>query len=58
MAGCELINCVDYKDGKCTSTLDYVDRRTGKDMCPRHPYAIPRDDWDEYHDYGAMEDIH
>lgn len=46
MTGCELIRCPDYKNKKCTSTIDTVNKNTGEDMCPRNEDAINREDYE------------
>ena len=46
MTGCELVKCPDYKEGKCHSTLNYVNNNTGEDMCPLNPDAIPVEDYE------------
>jgi len=43
--GCEWLECPFYIDGKCTETLDCVNKDTGEDMCSRNPNAIPREEW-------------
>lgn len=48
MIGCE--RCPWYIDGICTEPLDYVNRDTGEDMCSKNPDAIPREEWDHYHE--------
>ena len=46
MNGCEIINCTDYKDGKCHNEEDFVNKYTGEDMCPRSSDAISREEYD------------
>lgn len=43
MTGCELIKCPHYKDGKCHSTVDYVNKYTGEPMCHLNDNAVTRD---------------
>jgi len=45
---CEMIKCPDYKNGLCTNQLDYVNKNTGEDTCPRNLAAIPRAEYEEY----------
>lgn len=44
MTGCEIMQCTDYKDGKCTNELDYVSKIDGSPMCPRNDNAILREE--------------
>jgi hypothetical protein len=46
MAGCKMIKCPYFTDGKCHSPADYVDRDDGLDMCHRNSRAIPRDEYE------------
>ena len=49
MTGCEILKCPFYIDGKCTDE-NYVDKRTGEEMCSKNSNAVPREefeDWDE-----------
>ena len=45
MTGCEIIKCPDYKNKRCGNLLDYVNKDTGEDMCPRNDNAIPKVDY-------------
>ena len=46
MNSCESPKCPDYRNGKCTTPLDTVNKYSGEDMCPRNPDAIPRGDYE------------
>lgn len=45
ISGCETIKCIDYKNGKCMNTDDYVNKYTGEEMCPKNDKAVPREEW-------------
>jgi len=47
MTGCEMIGCKSYKDGKCYSDQDFVNKETGEDMCFLNSSAISREEYDE-----------
>jgi len=49
MTGCELRGCKFYDRSVnfCTSPFNYVNKRTGEDMCHLNEDAIPRNEYEE-----------
>lgn len=56
ITGCELINCLYYKNDICTDEDEYVNYQTGEPLCRYDKDSIPKSEWDQTNRINNIQD--